>query len=342
MNRLSSQDEQSRVNAEQGLIELKADASDALLRAACGRAEPRKNVIATTLRILSEWEQRSWTDPQSAAAIDEFAELARDPRYISGEDVPLGPNARDPFAEHLRVLDVTPDAAAAYLREKPGVKVNRDQNGFYTSISLGSRWLVEPKDWLYIANLPREIEGTPYINGRRHPISISVVGPVPGDNLLECLRNLRKLVNSPLELFFQQARINRECLMVLKSFGQMRALTADDGNEDIKDEDWAACLANWPIAHNLWLSPNAGKKTVAVASESKELTGLMFKKSQLTEADLEPLRGHEKLKTLWLAVDSEEEYTDVNGEQQKRKILVTYLNQKGTGKWQLEKAATGE
>lgn len=288
VKRLYGPDPVTRLAAERGLIELKADAAYAIVRATCRLTEPREIVVNATLRILSEWDRRAWTDQQCAVAIEEFVTLARDPRSMSGEDVPLGPKARVPFSRHVRMLDVTSDAAAAYLRAKPGVRVSRDNNGFYRSVTFGSGWGVEPIDWLYVANLPCEIEGTPYTNGMRHPFSITVVGSIPSDQLQDCIRNLRKLVVSPLDFSFPQAQVTPDTLVLLQSFNELRSLSVGAGSEGITDEDWAGCVPKWPKAQTLQLAPNAGPLTVTAVSQLKELTSLMFANSSIVEADLAP------------------------------------------------------
>ncbi len=343
VKRLHSHDEHTRLDAERSLLRLKADAAEALLHATCRTPAPRHNVVAATRRILGAWEEESWTNPQSAAAVDRFVQLARDLRNTSGEDVPLGPRAAIPFATLVRVLDVTPDAAAAFLSAKPGIKVAQDRNGFYTSVSLGSKWVVEPKDWRYIANLAREIPVTPYTNGRCHPISISVVASLDGDTLAECLRYLRKSMDSPIDLFFQQARINRECLVVLRSYRELTGLSANQWNDDITDEVWATSISTWPNCSTLALSASASTKTIAAASKLENLLVVRFMNSGLTERDLAPLRQLKKLNSLWVSdAEVEELYRTRKAGWEVLNPYVEYLNQQGTGKWQLDAAKRGD
>jgi hypothetical protein len=324
VKRLHSNDAHTRLDAERSLLRLRADAAEALLHATCRTPAPNENVVAATRRILGAWEEESWTNPQSAAAVERFVQLARDPRNRSGEDVPLGPHAAIPFATVLRVLDVTPDAAAAYLSAKPGIEVSKDDYGFYRSVSLGSDWVVEPKDWLYIANLAQE-PPPPYTNGRRNPIYIRVEGSLDGKTLSECLRYLRKSLDSPIGLYFLQARIDREFLQVLRSFHKLVRLTGNDWSEDITDEDWGTAIPAWPDCVALNLSPSASTKAIAAANKLDNLLGLVLTNSNLVEADLEPLREHEKLSTLCVR--------DRKGES-----FIEYVNRNGTGKWQIGKA----
>lgn len=324
VTRLRSNNEETRLDAERSLLSLKADAAEALLHATCRTPAPNENVVAATLRILRAWEEESWTNPQSAAAVDRFVELARDPRNRSGVDVPLGPDARVPFADVLRVLDVTPDAAAAYLTAKPGIKVHKARSGYYTSVELGNRWAVEPKDWLYIANLAQD-SPPPFEDGRRNPIDIDVVRSLDGDTLAECLRYLRKSIDCPIRLYFLQARVDRECLVVLRSFHELIRLTGNEWSEDITDEDWATSISAWPDCVALQLSPSASVQAIAAASKLDNLLGLVLTNSRLVEADLEPLREHKKLSTL-LVLDP-----DGNS-------FIEYVNRNGTGKWQIGQA----
>jgi hypothetical protein len=223
----------------------------------------------------------------------------------------------------------TPDEAAAQLREKPGVRIGespgrpRLNERFYTSVTLKRDWAVEPKDWLQIASLAREIEGTPYVNGKRHPLSISVDGPIAADALAKCFENLGPSKDSPFDLFLFEAPLNRESLLVLGSYPGLTGLCANQAADDITDEDWAKCISAWPSATNLFIHSSGGRKAIAAASKLEHLRMLKFRNSGITEADLAPLRKNMHLEVLWVFDGS---------------AYIEYLNQKGTGKWQVENA----
>ena len=330
VKRLGSQDVQTRLDAERCLLELKAAAAEALVRATCRTPDPDQNVVDGALRILGTWERESWTSPESAAAINRFVELARDPRNWSGRDAPLSPQAQIPLANVVRVLDVTPAAAAAYLSAKPGIRVSNDGRGWYRGVRFGADWVVGPKDWLYVANLARELPGPPHSNGRFHSITIDLDcgrNGLDSDTLAECLRYLRKSLHRPFALSLGQARMNRECLIALRSYGELTELSADFASEDITDEDWATSISAWPHCVSLLLPKSAGGKAIAAASKLENLAILFLKNSELTEADLKPLREHKKLSMLLVwnaktAGPAENPY-------------VAYLNQQGTGRWQV-------
>lgn len=235
------------------------------------------------------------------------------PSESSAAEIVQQPESVD---EQVRELDISPEEAAAYLRDKKGVKVFEDQFGYYRSVTLKRDWFAEPKDWLYIANLARENK-----SGERHSINISIDGPADEDTLVECFKCFRKSKNSPFVLFLFEARLNRESLSVLGSYPGLTSLSANQAADDITDEDWAACISAWPNAYSLFLNPNGGRKSIAAASKLEHLRILKFRNANPTEVDLEPMRSNMKLEVLWV--------WDGNGYTQ-------YLNQDGTGKWQVK------
>jgi hypothetical protein len=222
----------------------------------------------------------------------------------------------------------TPGEAATQLRGKPGISIGespdaRSKEPFYTSIRLKRDWAVEPKDWLSIASLAREIPGTPYVKGKRHPLSIAVDGPVEAGSLAECFENLRAVEGSPFDVFLLEAALNRKALLALGAYPGLTGLTANYDTGEITDEDWAKVIAAWAQVRDLSLPPSAGRKAIAAASKSEHLRILKVKNTAIKAADLAPLRKHTKLQVLWVSDGS---------------AYVEYLNQKGTGKWQVEKA----
>ena len=231
------------------------------------------------------------------------------------------PKANVPKADapKVYVVDVTPDEAAAYLGNKKGIRVHKTKYGYYPDVTLKRDWIVDPKDWLYIANLAREIKGTPNASGKRHPIHISIDGPVEPDVLVECFKCFRKSKSDPFGLFLFEAPLKRESLRVLGSYPGLTGLHANEAIDDITDEDWAACVSAWPNANTLFLNPNGGRKAIAAASKLEHLRILRFRNTKMTEADLKPFRKNLKLEVLSIW----------DG-----KKYVEYLNQNGNGKWQ--------
>jgi hypothetical protein len=221
----------------------------------------------------------------------------------------------------------TPEEAAEFLRGKKGITVNETpgptklNERFYMHVKLTSDWVVEPKDWLYIPSLAREIEGTKYVKGLRHPLSIDVLGAVEPDTLAECFANLREVKGSPFDLFIFRTPLNRKALLTLAAYPGLTGLSPNEGADDLTDEDWAKCIAAWPKARSLFLSRNAGPQAIAAASKLEHLIILKLRNTDLKEADLAPLRKNMKLQVLWMFESD---------------AIIEYVNQKGTGKWQRE------
>ena len=103
--------------------------------------------------------------------------------------------------------------------------------------------------------------------------------------------------------------------------------------EDITDEDWATSISAWPHCVSLMLSNSAGRKAIGAASKLEELGILFLRNSELTESDLEPLRGHKKLTMLLVWKGKTVGPTE--------NPYVAYLNQERTGRWQVDNAKRG-
>jgi hypothetical protein len=325
---LGSDDVQRREKLKARVIALEADAVEALVQATCGDPAPDRDLVKATLSILAHWEEKSWTDPDCEAAIDKFVELVRDPANCVRKHLPLSPKARYPFAEAVRVLDVSPDEAAEYLRNR-GVKISLLPGGSYSSVDLPRDWFIEPKDCLYIANLARPLPVNSLKNGKRMPISIDISGPLEDDTLVECIKFLRKSKDSMFSLELSFITITREALLLLKSYPHLRSLSLSGRvsphkwGAAITDEDWALCISAWPDMLSLGLSPSAGRKAIAAAAKMEHIISLEFGSATLTEADLEPLRNHKTLQVLVVMNPKTFEQT-------------FYVDQEDTGKWQLD------
>lgn len=234
--------------------------------------------------------------------------------------------AAEAIAPQVGVVNVSPDKAAAYLRGKKGVTVGeaveRDRitwkplgKLFYPDVTLKHDWVADPKDWQYIANLAR------VTNGFREPHNVRIVieGNVEADTLAECFKAFRKSKNSSFELVISKAPLNQKALRVLGSYPGLTGLAAEFSTDDVTDEDWAACISGWPNAFRLFLAPTAGQKAAAAASKLGNLNTLVLRNTNLTEAELEPLRKSRNVEALLVG---------------DKKTHVEYLLPGGFGKWQ--------
>jgi len=320
VQRLEFNEEQVRADAEARLVAAGTESVDALFKTVCQSESPSKRVTDAGLRILATWERRSWTDNKAKEALEQFIRLARDPNKVTLKHMPLSPDSPVPFADAVRVLDVSTHDAAAYLRNKPGVEIGETFAGpkfdqrYYVSMILKREWVIEPRDWLYIANLPGEF------NGKRLELSLNVVRTIPGDALVECLKNFRKSKDGRVGLFFQRTRINRESLHVLSSYSKITRFGANYSDDDIRDEDWAECIPKWPNIRNLTLLPDVGQKSIKAASNLSNLAILQIRGASYPESALQMFRDKEKMEVLKVV----------------NMGVTDYLNQQGTGKWQME------
>lgn len=315
---LQSTDKKVRASAEKQLVTLGADAVDGLVFYVVNNLFPDENAVAATLRILEEWERRSWTERKYAVALDTFVNAARDPNNSMADRRPLSIDSPYPYWEKARVLDISPDDAAAYLQSKKGIKLFI-KNGYCTTVAVQRDWGRDVEDWLYIANLAREVPTT----DRRHLITISVKGVLPPEVLVECFKHLRKSSNSPFYVMADGCEFNRDALFVLKSYPGLTSVSTNYWTDDISDNDWADCIRAWQNLTSFTLPPSAGPKAIAALSKSKKLHDVAFRNEKLTPADLEPLRNHKTLRGLYVRDAETRRYTE-------------YLTSKGTGIWQKE------
>lgn len=238
--------------------------------------------------------------------------------------------ASESDAPKVKLVHVSPDEAAEYLRGKKGVTVGEDverdritwkslDKPIYPHVTLKHDWVADPKDWQYIANLAR------VTNGFREPHNVKIVveGHIKADTLAKCFEAFRKSKNNSFELVISNTPLNRKALRVLGSYPGLTGLVAESSTDDVTDEVWAECISGWPNAFTLFLAPTAGEKTAAAASKLEHINTLILRNTNLTEAELEPLQKSRNVEALLVG---------------DRKTQVEYLLPGGFGKWQSEDA----
>ncbi len=288
VRRLDSANAQERKQAETALIEIGKPAVQALVAESCQNLFPSKQLTAATLRILSRWEADSWTNSKGADAVDEFVRLARVDPLISNKHRPLELTALAPFAEHVRVLDVSPQEAKTFL-ESRGANVDIDSHG-RTYVDLNS-WKGDAKDWMYIANLATsDPESMLYISIGRYDVN-SVF-------LTECLKYLKKARHCRVGFTINRPTLNRDGLKVLSTYQSLDSLWTHNSADGVTDDDFADAIAHFHGATAFSLPREAGVKAIAAAAKIKSLDVFRLRNESLTAKDLEPLLGHAKLRVL--------------------------------------------
>lgn len=261
------------------------------------------------LRILKQWDERSWTHDADDAAIDEFVRLARDDARASRKRRPLSPQANAPFAERVRVLDLSRDEALREVKARQ-IEVRIEANGdVFVNLS---RWKGPARELMYVANL------APTARERRLALAWGQLEHQSPEFVTECLKYLRKARDASLDLNFTPLALDREGWRVLSHFPGVVALWIHHAADDVRDDHIAAAIANFPNATALSLPPAAGQQTVAAAAKLRTLKLFRTRNETLRAADLEPLRRHPNV-----------EYVGVfDGT-----AYVGYRNADGTGKW---------
>ena len=306
---LDSLDRHAREQAEAALIEAGKSAVPALIAECCQNLIPSDPMAAACLRILKRWETDSWSDSKSAAAVEEFIRLARSDERICDSNRPLISTSRVPFGEAVRVLDVSAEKAKERIIAHGG-KVSVSPFGAVT-VTLAF-WHGSPSDFMYIANLAPP-------NPRRD-LTIELIREDESSVFLtECLKFLRKARTENLCLNLHRPMLDKEGWLVLSKFPNVRHLTVPAAAEDVEDPHIAQTIAQFSVVRHLLLPPPTGPKTISVVARVKSLEVLTLIRPWLTEEDLEPLRGHERLRG----------FTVLGGEGNVQR----YLHSDGTGRW---------